>query len=629
MQVFSKTMKLITFLLLLLSVVVSATAQTPIVTEQSNSECLKCHNQHKFSSNFSSSVHKSLNCSACHVKDAKIQPVKNIQSNKACVVGFKTMDCSGCHTTISKEHQLSAHNSKRLPIPCSKCHTDIHTITSIKGNKIASAQLCSQCHQKQSHYFKSVHYQSLSNGKKDAPACVDCHGRHSIDKIDNVQQGRKFHTQACLKCHADEDMMARNNVTAVAPQTYFESYHGKNVRLGYPEQVAGCADCHGSHNILSKQDTNSTINPANLTKTCRQCHGNASDGFSKYLPHAEANNKSEYPGLYLITIAMNTLMAGTFIFFWIHSLLWVFRGFVEKKHIQNAKFFAGFVGDKHLNNHKVRNRVFRRFRPLHITLHLLVVTSFLSLALTGLPLKFNYTVWGKWLIDILGGVGVAGLIHRIAAIVTFGYFFITLVMSIRFLFVKKDPEETILQRLFGPDSLFPNLKDLRDIIAMFKWFFFRGPKPTFDRWSYWEKFDFLAVFWGVTIIGSSGLFLWFPELFGNLFPGWVFNVATIIHSDEALLAVGFIFTIHFFNTHLRAEKFPMDVVIFNGQITEEEMVTERSEQWARYQVLGITEEFEVKKPTSLTLEIVLRMFGMIALFTGILLAAFILYSFIS
>jgi cytochrome b subunit of formate dehydrogenase len=66
-------------------------------------------------------------------------------------------------------------------------------------------------------------------------------------------------------------------------------------------------------------------------------------------------------------------------------------------------------------------------------LHLLVVTSFLSLALTGLPLKFNYTIWGKWLIDILGGVGVAGLIHRIAAIVTFGYFFITFVMSIRLL----------------------------------------------------------------------------------------------------------------------------------------------------------------------------------------------------
>ena len=47
-------------------------------------------------------------------------------------------------------------------------------------------------------------------------------------------------------------------------------------------------------------------------------------------------------------------------------------------------------------------------------------------------------------------------------------------------------------------------------------------------------------------------------------PGWFLNVATIIHSDEALLADGFIFTVHFFNTHLRPEKFPMDIVDLHG-----------------------------------------------------------------
>ena len=106
---------------------------------------------------------------------------------------------------------------------------------------------------------------------------------------------------------------------------------------------------------------------------------------------------------------------------------------------------------------------------------------------------------------------------------------------------------------------------------MVSWFFFKGPKPTFERWTYWEKFDFVAVFWGMFAIGGSGLMLWFPEFFGMFLPGWAFNVATIIHSDEALLATGFIFTVHFFNTHGRPEKFPMDFVIFNGQIAKEEM----------------------------------------------------------
>ena len=185
----------------------------------------------------------------------------------------------------------------------------------------------------------------------------------------------------------------------------------------------------------------------------------------------------------------------------------------------------------------------------------------------------------------------------------------------------------LFRSLFGPDSLFPNLKDLRDIKAMFKWFFFKGPKPIFDRWTYWEKFDFMAVFWGVAIIGSSGLILWAPEFFGKFMPGWVFNIATIVHSDEALLAVGFIFTIHFFNTHLRAEKFPMDFVIFNGQITEEEMIEERGDQLKRYQEEGRLEEFEAEKPGNLFLEIILRLFGFFAVLTGTILTLLILYTF--
>ncbi len=104
--------------------------------------------------------------------------------------------------------------------------------------------------------------------------------------------------------------------------------------------------------------------------------------------------------------------------------------------------------------------------------------------------------------------------------ITFGYLIVALVLSIRFLFSKKQSNQSFYQRLFGPDSLFPNRKDLRDIRAMFRWFFFKGPKPSFDRWTYWEKFDFLAVFWGVAIIGTSGLLLWFPEFFGKFLPGW-------------------------------------------------------------------------------------------------------------
>lgn len=619
------TTLIMTFLLIFALAASVSFAQTSPISSLTIAECMTCHDKNISISAYNSSVHKSLTCTACHIQEGEHSLSKLRTEKDSCVVSFKPMNCGSCHSSVSKEHETSIHNSERLPVPCSKCHADIHKITTIKNNKKAVAKLCSQCHEKESSYFKSIHFQALEKGSNDAPTCTDCHNKHAISKIDNDSEGRIFHTQACMKCHADTGMMFRNHVTTIAPKTYFESYHGKNIRLGYPENVAGCSDCHSAHNILPEKDTNSTVNTANLINTCKQCHTDAGTGFSKFIAHAEPNNQDKYPALFWVTVFMNALLAGTFLFFWIHSLLWTFRGFIEKKQNRDTKYFSGPANDIS----KVKRKVYRRFRPVHIVLHLFVVTSFLALALTGLPLKFNYTSWGKTLMDFLGGIGSAGMIHRIAAIITFGYFIVTLVMSIRFLFSKKQSNETFFRRLFGPDSLFLNRKDLRDIKAMFRWFLFRGPKPSFDRWTYWEKFDFLAVFWGVAIIGSSGLILWFPEFFAYILPGWIFNMATIIHSDEALLAVGFIFTVHFFNTHLRVEKFPMDFVIFNGQVTEEEMVNERSAQWNRYQRQGIASKFEINKPGSLVWEIVLRLFGLLALLTGSILALLILYSIIT
>ena len=117
--------------------------------------------------------------------------------------------------------------------------------------------------------------------------------------------------------------------------------------------------------------------------------------------------------------------------------------------------------------------------------------------------------------------------------------------------------------------------------AMLKWFCGLGPRPQFDRFTYWEKFDYWAVFWGMFIIGGSGLLLWFPMFFSTFLPGWVFNVATLVHGEEALLAVVFIFTIHFFNGHLRPEKFPMDTVIFTGRMSDDELRHERPVEYAR------------------------------------------------
>ena len=148
--------------------------------------------------------------------------------------------------------------------------------------------------------------------------------------------------------------------------------------------------------------------------------------------------------------------------------------------------------------------------------------------------------------------------------------------------------------LFGPDSMIPSFQDLRDFMAHQKWFFGKGPRPQFGRWTYWERFDYFAVFWGVAIIGASGMVMWFPKFFTTFLPGWAINIALIIHSDEALLAAGFIFTVHFFNTHFRIEKFPMDTVIFSGRISKTELLHERKTWYDRLVATGRLEAHRVK-----------------------------------
>ncbi|MBI4501585.1 MAG: hypothetical protein HY700_10520 [Gemmatimonadetes bacterium] len=235
----------------------------------------------------------------------------------------------------------------------------------------------------------------------------------------------------------------------------------------------------------------------------------------------------------------------------------------------------------------------RRFTVLDRTLHALVIVSFLGLVMTGAPLRFPFSGWAHTLSRLLGGFQTAGFVHRVCAIITFGYFAAHLAKVTVLLFRTTDKKSIF----WGPNSMVPQPKDLRDVIQMFKWFFGRGPQPRFDRFSYMEKFDYLGVFWGVAIIGASGLMLWFPEFFARVLPGWAFNVATIVHGEEALLALGFIFTIHFFNVHLRPGKFPIDLVIFTGSATADYMKEEHPLEYERLQQAGRLAELETPAPS--------------------------------
>ncbi len=158
---------------------------------------------------------------------------------------------------------------------------------------------------------------------------------------------------------------------------------------------------------------------------------------------------------------------------------------------------------------------------------------------------------------------------------------------------------------------------------MFKWFFGLGPRPMFDRWTYWEKFDYWAVFWGMAIIGGSGMMLAFPAATASVLPGWTFNVATIIHGEEAILAAVFLFTVHFFNNHFRPDKFPLDIVMFTGAVPLEEFKREHALEYRRLKESGELAQHLVDAPSRpLTLGSKVLGFSLIAI--GLTLLVFVL-----
>jgi len=214
------------------------------------------------------------------------------------------------------------------------------------------------------------------------------------------------------------------------------------------------------------------------------------------------------------------------------------------------------------------------------------------LTLTGMVVMFPETGWATTLIKLFGGPDDFGYVHRTAAVVfliaVFGHAGVVLLR------LSKDKDFD----WFGHDSLLPRKKDWADMKGQFGWFFGKGDAaPRFDRWAYWEKFDYWAVYWGALVIGLSGLILWFSPFFSRFLPGWAFNLATLAHGLEAFLAVMTLFVAHFFNNHFRPSKFPLDTVMFVGSWDLEEFKEDRPEEYERLKASGELEKRLVAPPS--------------------------------
>jgi cytochrome b subunit of formate dehydrogenase len=604
-----------------------------------NDTCLGCHGNegfsvpgadgkprdlHIFGERFAKSVHGKRLCVECHKNITSIPHEPGTQVRVSCVE---------CHESMLKSAKLenrpekdyarlevvvqmidrymksiharpSREDQSRTNATCYNCH-DAHYVypAGSEGRtqwRLNLPNTCGKCHPKEREdYAKSVHGKAVLEDKNAyAAVCSDCHSTHDVEST-KKESARLAIVQNCGTCHAD------------SLKTYTGTYHGQVDTLGYA-YTAKCYDCHGSHGIQRVSDPASSVHKDNRLNTCQKCHKDATEGFVTFEPHATTHDFARYPQVWVASKFMIALLAGVFLFFWSHTALWFYREYRER---QERKSRPHVVTEE---LPQLQGKQYQRFGPVWRAAHLAFAISVMTLVLTGMSVFFADTGFAKFVIGLFGSPKAAAFAHRTAATVMLGIFFLHLVAV-----VVRIGGNLRTWDWFGPLSLVPNWQDLKDAVAMFKWFFGLGPRPMFDRWTYWEKFDYWAVFWGMAIIGGSGMMLAFPAATASVLPGWMFNVATIIHGEEAILAAVFLFTVHFFNNHFRPDKFPLDTVMFTGAVPLEEFRREHGLEYQRLLKSGELTKHLVDAPSEpMTLGSRILGFSLIAF--GLMLLIFVM-----
>ena len=226
----------------------------------------------------------------------------------------------------------------------------------------------------------------------------------------------------------------------------------------------------------------------------------------------------------------------------------------------------------------------RRFSVIERLFHFFLMITFMLQTATGFSRLYSVTAWGKKINAIFGGYETSLLIHIwVGGLMMAGFVIHTAYLLTRINW------RTPLLSIFGPDSLVPNLTDLKDFGKRIRWFFGLGPPPRFERWAYWEKFDYWAVYWGLPLLAVTGLMLIYPITICRFLPGWSLNIAIILHRAEAVLAVSYIFIVHFFIGHIRPASFPMNEAMFSGNVPLADVYEEKPAWMERLKKAGDTE----------------------------------------
>jgi len=348
-------------------------------------------------------------------------------------------------------------------------------------------------------------------------------------------------------------MMARHSLDAERMESYLRSYHGLSVLKGSTE-AATCNSCHETHAIKSSVDTTSSVYPANLAETCSKCHNNVTTEFARIDMHP-----------------VNQEVRNPTAFFFKQLYIWLIALTIGGMIIHNTIIYVHHVRKKR-REHKLKT-TYQRFRPWEVYQHIGLFLSFFALVITGFALKFPEADWVVLLTYLGLDEVLRSLIHRVAAVIMTT---VSLIQAGYFILSRNGRNDF--------KQLIPNMNDITGFVKNMRYFMFKEKNPPkFGRYTYDQKAEYLALIWGVFVMGASGVILWFPEFFMQFLPAWIFETSEVIHYYEAWLATLAIVIWHWFFVVYHPEKYPMDVTWTDGKISMEDM---KHEHPLEYEKLG-------------------------------------------
>ncbi|MHC4507441.1 MAG: formate dehydrogenase subunit gamma [Planctomycetota bacterium] len=524
---------------------------------------------------FNQGPHARVSCRGCHADIEKIphdnaEPVDCLRS---CHIEEPTREIIFTHAKVRKGledsvHALTAENGTAPSNPedyphCKDCH-DIPLFRPVSIFKQVRAGVsdraisrCTQCHSDENfvRYFYS----------------------HVTTRLHKARDPREV-VSMCASCHADPAFARRHELPDVV-SSYLETYHGKAVLFG-SALAPDCLDCHASqdsvHEMRAATDPRSSIHPENRPATCntQDCHKSAGPALTSFDVHADRNSRTHAlefgVGVFFVIATLGILLPILTL-----NILGLVRELLPSHQAEEEIERLTKIAEKKA----AREDGILRFTGSLRLQHAFLVVVFVVLCLTGFPMKFPEAPWAPVIYDLFGGIHGAPIIHRIAGValmIGFAAHILLILVNVGRA-LKRDRKRGIKAWISAILALpmIPKRCDLKDLVGMAKYVFFLSPeRPHYGHFCWKEKLEYLGLFWGIPLLGVTGILLWAESISSHILPGWALNVAYLAHTYESLLAVAHIALVHIPGVIGRPGVSALSCMVINGKISPRALAEE-------------------------------------------------------